>query len=128
MYHKDGIEVYLKPHGDDFETTKLREIPLERSHQDEERERCVVYKTSAAFCIVIRFSDHFDMESASALSILCAMKSINPGNHHVAFVIGRNRRDCGQYFINMNSGFKIHDISSSKDSLALKEVCLERRY
>lgn len=99
MRHEEGIEVILRPNGDEGVNTKLREIPLEPDQRDAQHKRCVVYKTPATFSVVIRFKDNFDMGSASALSVAIGMSSSDPKLGLDYWIVDRARRDIGQDII-----------------------------
>lgn len=103
MHHEDGIEVYLKPLGENFATTKLREIPIEQDQSEPRHKRCVVYKTAASFAVVLRFSDDFNMGAASALSAGIGMGGDDSKLRVRYWNIPRSMRDLGRSTFTKNS-------------------------
>lgn len=77
MKHKDGIECYLKPRGTKHHERKFREITQETESDDDLLMHSVVLKTSSNFNVAIRFSDTFDMSSASALHVITGLSKLN---------------------------------------------------
>lgn len=70
MFHDDGIEVYLKPAGDENDRVKLAEFPLPKSQViegDERNRRCAILAQHGKFRIIVRLSPEFKMYKASAL-------------------------------------------------------------
>ena len=72
MFHEDGLEVYLKPAGDENDNIRLAEFELSGPQNDEGDERtcrCAVLARHGNLRIIVRPSREFKMHQASALII-----------------------------------------------------------
>lgn len=72
MFHDDGLEVYLKPAGDENDNIRLAEFELSESQNvegDERTRRCAVLARHGDLKVVVRPSRDFKMHQASALII-----------------------------------------------------------
>ncbi|KAM3423943.1 hypothetical protein BST61_g1337 [Cercospora zeina] len=87
MKHKDGIKCYLKPRGLFHDERKFREIPQEIAGDDDLRLRCVVLKTKDIFSAVFKFSENFEMYSASALHAVVAVKTAKGAKSLAASIV-----------------------------------------
>jgi len=92
MYHKDGIEVYLKPRRDNADTLRFPELTLDNATgKDCERTRScaipVIIEAEAK--VILRFSSTFRMFSADTLSVTLVHGSVEGSRRH--FVLSRRR-------------------------------------
>lgn len=74
MYHRDGIEVYLKPAGQSMENLRFREYdpdPAREKGSTSMKGYVIATPKSASdgFRIVVRFSDTFNTYTASAVQV-----------------------------------------------------------
>lgn len=72
MFHEDGIEVYLKPAGDENDNIRLAEFQLPESQTIEDDKKtpgCAILARHEGLKVVVRPSRDFKMHSASALII-----------------------------------------------------------
>ncbi|GIZ36602.1 hypothetical protein CKM354_000007200 [Cercospora kikuchii] len=81
MKHKDGIECYLKARGASYDERKFAEIPQDVDNDNDHRMHSVVLKTRNKFNVVLKFSDTFDMSSASLMHMLVALKAASGQRH-----------------------------------------------
>ncbi|CAK1360890.1 unnamed protein product [Cercospora beticola] len=81
MKHKDGIECYLKPRGASYDERKFAEIPQDVDNDNDHCMHSVVLKTRNNFNVVLKFSDTFDMSSASLMHMLVALKTASGQRH-----------------------------------------------
>ena len=73
MYHEDGIEVYLKPADVGLQKLKYAELALSSSIRPVTRDHphleSFIPFVDQEYEVVIRFSDHFERRSSSAVKI-----------------------------------------------------------
>lgn len=70
MVVADGIEVYLKPAGEDGDSAKFKEIELAtRDHYQGRYKRCFVPFSDAPFQVVVKFAEDFNMFSADVMHV-----------------------------------------------------------
>lgn len=72
MIVADGIEIYLKPAGDEGDYLKFPELELPPNNNDEGHSKnCFIPYSDKPFQIVVKYPDNFDMPSASAVHVGC---------------------------------------------------------
>lgn len=124
MFHDDGLEVYLKPAGDENDNIKLAEFELSETRTvegDERTRRCAVLARHDRLKVVVRPSREFKMHSASALIIQINLDSM-PNKVFNRYVIQRSQAN-GQF---EQAFIRVSDTAKAKTATRQMEIAMSK--